>query len=546
MSPSDTQRRGPLRHLAILALLAAAYFLVGKLGLMLAVVHPSATAVWAPTGITLAALLSLGYQVWPGIFVGAFLVNATTAGSIATSLGIATGNTLEGLVGAYLVSRFANGRMAFDRAPDTFRFALLAGLVSTAVSATLGVTSLAAGGFARWIDFGRIWLTWWLGDIGGVLVVAPPLILWIRDRHLPWGRTRALEAAILMVSLVVVGQVVFGPFLPFGARGYPLEFACMPLLVWAAFRFDQRMAATATLILSTIAVWGTLGGSGPFERWERNESLLLLQAFMAVAAVATMVLAATVSEQRRGERRVRAVSEELREAVTGLEAFSHAMSHDLRSPLAAVLNYSSIIEEDYRGRLDDEGARLLRGIRASAGSAVRLLDQLVHFAWVGREEGEKQDVDMTSLAREAYAEVVIGGEDSVPVQFELRDLPPARGGRALLGRVFSNLFSNAVKYTRGRDDRRIEVSGEAGERENTYRVTDNGIGFDPRLGDALFQPFRRVNGGWEVHGSGLGLAIVAKIVRKHGGRIWAESNGSSGARFCFTLPNERTAHEPVR
>lgn len=153
---------------------------------------------------------------------------------------------------------------------------------------------------------------------------------------------------------------------------------------------------------------------------------------------------------------------------------------------------------------------------------------------------------MTSLAREAYAEVVIGGEDSVPVQFELRDLPPARGGRALLGRVFSNLFSNAVKYTRGRDDRRIEVSGEAGERENTYRVTDNGIGFDPRLGDAVFQPFRRVNGGWEVHGSGLGLAIVAKIVRKHGGRIWAESDGSSGARFCFTLPNERTAHEPVR
>src|SRR5437773_1202648 len=121
--------------------LAALYFLAGKLGLLLAFVHASATAVWAPTGIALAAFLVLGYRVWPGIFLGAFLVNLTTAGSVATTIGIATGNTLEGLVGACLVNRFAHGSHTFDHPQDVFKFAALAAMVSTTVSATFGVTS---------------------------------------------------------------------------------------------------------------------------------------------------------------------------------------------------------------------------------------------------------------------------------------------------------------------------------------------------------------------------------------------------------------------
>src|SRR5437867_11390831 len=168
---------GPSR-LALLVVLAAAYFVAGKLGLMLAFVHSSVPAVWPPTGIALAAFLVLGYRVWPGILLGAFLVNAATAGSIASSLGIAVGNTLEGLLGAYLVNRFASGRNAFDRATDTFKFAVLAGMVSTVVSATCGVTSLALFGLADWARYGPIWLTWWLGDAAGAILVAPLLVLW--------------------------------------------------------------------------------------------------------------------------------------------------------------------------------------------------------------------------------------------------------------------------------------------------------------------------------------------------------------------------------
>ena len=521
----------------LLLLLAGLYVLAGRLGLMLALVHPSSTAVWPPTGITLAAMLILGYRVWPGIFAGALLVNLFTAGTLATSLGVAAGNTLEGLVGAWLVNRFANGCHAFDRAMDAFRFALLAGLVSTTVSATLGVTSLALGGFVPWQEFGAVWTTWWLGDMGGGLVVAPVLILWSRAGRLRWSRRSVLEAGILLAVLLAVGKAVFGPPPAVGASDYSLKFVCMPVLVWIAFRFDQRTTATATLILSAIAVWGTIVNTASFAVWERNQSLQILQVFLAVTSASTLVLAATVAERARVEARVRAISEDLHAAMTELEAFSHALSHDLRSPIGAVVNYATLLEQEARGRLDAEGTRMLQAMRSSAESASRLLDQLMQFAWVERQNAMPVSVDMTSAARVAYAEVATGAEPMSNVRFQLDELPPARGNGALLERVFSNLLSNAVKCTRDREHRQIVVSGEAGVNENTYQVSDNGVGFDPALGDRLFQPFHRAGNVRDVEGTGLGLAIVARIIRKHGGRIWAESDGVEGARFTFTLPN---------
>jgi diguanylate cyclase (GGDEF)-like protein len=228
-------------------------------------------------------------------------VNITTAGSIATSVGIATGNTLEALVGAYLVNRFANGRKSFARAQDTFKFAILAGLLSTTVSATFGATSLSLGGFASWANFRPIWLTWWLGDAAGDVVVAPFLILWISNARVRWRSAQLLELLVLMGCLVIVSEMVFGDsFIP-RAKNYPLEYLCIPVVLWAAFRFGQREAATATLVLSAIAIWGTLHGFGPFVRASKNESLLLLQAFMGVVAVMTIGLAALSAERHRSE-----------------------------------------------------------------------------------------------------------------------------------------------------------------------------------------------------------------------------------------------------
>ena len=298
-------RRPTARRLAKLALVAVAYFVGAKLGLQLAFVNASATAVWPPTGIALAAVVILGADVWPAIFVAAFLANLTTQGNLATSIGIATGNTLEAVVGGSLVLRFAGGARAFEHPENVFKFTMLGAVFATAISPFIGITSLALAGYADWDDYARIWTTWWLGDMVGALVVAPPILLWNENPRLGWSGAKIVEIAALFSSIVFAGGIVFGGFFPSDVQNYPLEFLCIPTLMWAAFRFGPRKTATAILVLSAIAVLGTLNGFGPFVRATHQESLLLLQLYTAVAAVTAMMLAAIVAERRVMEAQLR-------------------------------------------------------------------------------------------------------------------------------------------------------------------------------------------------------------------------------------------------
>src|SRR6266516_3064870 len=290
--------------LPLIGILTLVYFIAGKFGLMLASLHASASPVWPPAGIALAALLLLGYRAWPAIFVGAFLVNVTTAGNVATSLVVASGNTLEAVCGAWLVNRFAGGTTVFDRPQGVFKFALAA-VVSTIISPVFGVTSLALAGFADWTNYGAIWLTWWLGDTTGDLLIAPLIILWSVTSKRRWNRRDAVEVGILLLLLVVLSEAVFGGWLTISAKNYPIAFIYAPIVIWTAFRFTQRETATGIFIVSTIAILGTMHGFGPFVGEMENQSLLALQSWTAVLTITAMTLSAGMAEHGRAEEALR-------------------------------------------------------------------------------------------------------------------------------------------------------------------------------------------------------------------------------------------------
>jgi signal transduction histidine kinase len=270
---------------------------------------------------------------------------------------------------------------------------------------------------------------------------------------------------------------------------------------------------------------------------------------VAVAQEAAAQLAIAVAQARLHERvqrqageleqRVQERTSELQQRSTELElankeleSFSYTVSHDLRTPLRAVDGFARIFEEDYGDKVDAEGRRLLGVIRDSSRRMGTLIDDLLAFSMLGRQALHPVEVDMGALAGEIWAEL----GDASPASFVLAPLPLVRGDRALLRQVWANLLSNALKYSAKRAAPAITVSCERREDELVYCVADNGAGFDPRYYAKLFGVFQRLHAETEFAGTGVGLATVQRVVARHGGRVWAESEVGAGAKFYFSLP----------
>jgi PAS domain S-box-containing protein len=281
---------------------AVAYFGLAKLGLLLAQVHPNATAIWPPAGFALATFLLFGKRVWPAIFLGAFVANVTTAGSIWTSTAIAAGNTLEAVTAWWLVTRYSAGRDAFQSPRGVVRFAVIAIFASTPISATVGVTSLALGGVAGEASYLTVWTTWWVGDIAGILVLCPAFVLWYRtlsERTEFWNRAEAFSAILLGAA---IGVAAFAPVIePLPPRSAIAFLAVVPLL-WASLRLGTTITATIGVILASLAVWGTVGGHGPFGGGSLNDALLNLLSFMISVSVPSLALSAELDRRRQRQR----------------------------------------------------------------------------------------------------------------------------------------------------------------------------------------------------------------------------------------------------
>lgn len=538
--------------LMVNAVVLLAYVLAAKVGLQFAFVHNSVSPVWPATGVALAAIILMGRRVWPAVILGAFIVNldithpsASWAQKWGSSAAIALGNWLEAAIGAALVHQFAGGRNFFKSAANIFRFVLYAAMLSTALSSTIGVTSLCLSKLAAWDNYGPVWWTWWMGDTVGALVVAPLVVVWAT-----MGRPRfvfAAEATALMLGIVATSLIAFGPTAP--ARA-PMGYLTIPPLLWAAMRFHQRGVTTGWFIVSAVAVWGTINERGVFAFTNANTSLLFLQVYLGTISVTFLVLAAVVAERsevearrEESERHAREMAEReqsaRREAELANKAkdnFLAVLSHELRTPLTPVLLTASFLER-HEG-VSEEIKSELKIIRQNVELEARLIDDLLDLTRIarGKLQLNMETTDLHAVVNSAIA--ICAGNGNTPVVAELRATQhTVRGDSARMQQVFWNLLTNAQKFTPASGTIRVRsFNPQVGT--VCVEVSDSGIGIEPDLLPKLFNAFEQGDGmtARKAGGLGLGLAISKALVGAHGGNLLAHSAGKGkGATFAVQI-----------
>lgn len=533
---------------AWIAGIALAYIACGWLGMAVAVQQVS--AVWASSGLALAAVLLIGPRALIGVGLGSFLLNfsygfdaSRPLSCAAVAAALAAGATVEALVGWTLVHRYARGLRFLDRAVDIFRFVGLAGLLAPVIAATVGTLALSLAGGASIGGAVATWWTWWIGDVAGILAVTPFVLAWSRDpgsavESRGWG-----EVLGVAVSVVAVASVAF-------VAGFPVEALAIPCLVWAAFRFGLRGASSLTLLLAVIAIAGTLHGRGTFAHLPRGIALLFLQAFVGVIAVASLVLCAVIEERASRTRALlrardeaqtaRAAAEEANRAKT---MFLATASHELRTPLNHIIGYGEMLEEDARTEGRAAAAADLGKILRSAKDLLAVVSSILDMARLeaGTIEIEYREFEVGPVVEEVKAACA-------PLAEKNRNALSARvaegGGRlktdrAKVRQALLHLVDNACKFTR---DGAVSVEARREESEGrawtTFAVTDTGIGITPQQLVGLFRPFVQADGTAtrEYGGLGLSLAIARQFARKMGGDITVESTPGKGSTFRMRIP----------
>jgi signal transduction histidine kinase len=510
--------------------LFAVYLIAAKLGLMMDAVAGFATLVWPPTGLALAALLLFGNRLWPGIWLGAFAVNVWTGAPPGVALGIATGNTLEAVLGAYLLCRLAGFQGSFDRLRHVIGLVGPVAFGSTLISATFGVASLWLGHIVSAHQWWATWRAWWVGDMLGDLVVAPLLLTWASLGDLKIKPMRFVEATLLGGALVGANLAVF--FKPAAVPFYPIEspYILFPLFIWAALRFELRGATAATALASALAIGGTARALGPFVRETLAQSLLGLQTFMGCAALTPLVVAGAISDRAR--------------AIVARENFVAGVSHDLKNPLSviqmSVVSMARTLPPVSRQQVEKHEQIVLRNVNRMN----RLIGDLLDAAAIdaGQMSIEPGDESVRVLVTEAV-DLLRPLASARNQELRLAAVEDLRVtcDRVRVLQVMSNLVGNAIKFSES--GRIITLRAERDGRAARFSVEDHGTGIAPGQLRHVFERYWRAkptDGG----GTGLGLFLARGIVEAHSGKLWVESKPGVGSTFYFTLPLRDEPAEP--
>jgi signal transduction histidine kinase len=521
------------RDLVPLVVLALLYIAGGRAGLQLDAVSGFATFVWAPSGIALAALLLFGLQLWPAITAGALVVNLWTGAPFLAALGIATGNTLEPVLATIILQRL--GFRGLARVRDVLLLFVVAAGFTTMISATIGTSSLMFAGLVPASRFAITWLSWWLGDAIADLIVAPLLLTW-----LTWqsriSRRRLLEAAALTAALLITSLIVFTRRAPADSLVFLQPYLLIPVLIWAALRFQERGAASAVFISSVVAIWGTAYGRGPFVDGTLSERLAALQALMAMMAITFLVLGAIAAERAHAEHKLQHAKDAAETANRAKSRFLAVISHELRTPLTAVTGYADIMLEGLAGQLMEQQTAFVQRIRAAGWHLVSIIDGILTFssAEAGREKLRVEDVDVAALAEET-ATLVAPRVQNKPIQLQVRVPSQAllvRTDAGKLRQILLNLIGNAIKFSeRGM----VDVAVARVHDRIQVTVSDEGPGIPPDRLEEIFEPFTQLSP-VTLQGTGLGLSASRMLAQALGGTVTATSELGRGSKFAVELP----------
>jgi signal transduction histidine kinase/CheY-like chemotaxis protein len=512
-------------------LLAAVYFCAAKASLLLAIPPGYATAVWPPSGIALAAMLLFGKRIWPGIWIGAAATNLSIQGAPLLALLIASGNTLEAVVGAALIRRYIGTHGEFESGEAVFMFVALSAL-SALIAATIGSVSLVATGTIPPANFSSNAWTWFQGDASGMIILTPLILTWRLRRLQSWHKAQSIEAFGLGLSVLLVSTAIFA-----SDAHLPLAFLPLSFVVWAALRFDQRAVTAVIFAISAIGVLATLKNLGPFAVRSIDLSNFLLLTYTSTLVITGLALSAVIGQRKRAQLAVRSRVEELQSSERYINEFLAMLSHELRNPLAPMVNALALLRRDPGRR---QHPPMLAIIERQVEHLSHIVDDLLDVSRITRGKIllHKQIADFSDIvsgALESIHPLIATRTHTVEAKLSAKLFVDADKTR--LSQVVLNLINNAAKYTPSGGH--IVVSLDRENTDAVLRVRDSGIGITPELLPKVFDLFMQGDRALDRSegGLGIGLTVAKRIVEMHGGSIVAFSEGPGrGSEFVVRLP----------
>ncbi len=587
-----------LIRLVFILVLALVYYETAQLSRILASTPQNVTPVWPPDGFATAAMLLLGYWIWPGVLIGSFLANIwafinptniiTLVFSILQVLGIAIGTTAGTLLGCFLLRKLVGTGSPLERISDVTIFLVFTGMIGPIVNATAGVTALTLGGKISLDNYPEVWVTWWISNVAGIFIFTPALLS-LGELFPEYFLTHKQQFRInlkarnflCIVEIFILLKIVFLICENAFFSNYFIEYMIIPCLVWAVFRFGKLGATNLIVIVAIMAILGTVRGLGVFNRYNLNESLSLLQCFIAVMVLTTLVLNAVITEKKaaililkNSQIQILEKSSELQHTAEILERqkqqltqqnlelemakqnavdanrskskFLTNMSHELRTPLNGILGIAQVFEDS--PKLTNKEKEDIKIIYQSGVHLLTLIDDILDISKIeaGKMELEPQNFNFSELIKGivkicSYSAL----EKNIDFNYKFHSKIPViiNADEKRLRQILLNLLGNAIKFTDTGEVSFIvdyinqEVSNELFYLTKIkFQVRDTGVGISSEKLAKIFLPFEQVGESkLKSQGTGLGLAISQKITEIMGSEIKVISELSQGSTFSVEL-----------